>query len=452
MNALSDWVATLPALAALALIAWIVASARRNVGLVDIAWSLFFLLAASVLAVRAPDVGARGWILIGLVALWALRLAAYLAIRNWNAPEDRRYRAIRARNEPGFAWKSLYLVFGLQALLAWLISAPLAVAIPAPGAPDALGVLGTIIAGFGIAYETVADWQLARFKADPGNSARVMDRGLWRLSRHPNYFGEFCVWWGFYLLAADAGGWWTAFSPMLMSILLLRVSGVVLLERDIGERRPDYRRYVSRTNAFFPGPSPGGLMRIVALLVALAFAVPASATAGAWNFRVMLDDREIGRHRYELQPQDDGMELRSEARFDVRFLFVSAYRYEHEAVERWQGGCLRELQSQTVTNGERVAVSARDTDGQLTVDRPGGRDVHPGCVLSFAYWDPRILEARALLNSQTGELVPVQVMRVGPEAVTVQGQDLLATRHRISGTGCRSISGTWASAGSPSKR
>ena len=176
-------------------------------------------------------------------------------------------------------------------------------------------------------------------------------------------------------------------------------------------------------------------MRIVALLVALAFAVPASATAGAWNFRVMLDGREIGRHRYELQPRSDGMELRSEARFDVRFLFLSAYRYEHEAVERWQGGCLRELQSRTVTNGERVAVSARDTGGELTVDRPGGRDVHPGCVQSFAYWDPRILEARALLNSQTGELVPVQVVRLGPEAVTSQGESLLATRHRISGTG-----------------
>jgi len=176
-------------------------------------------------------------------------------------------------------------------------------------------------------------------------------------------------------------------------------------------------------------------MRVITLLVALAFAVPASAAAGAWNFRVMLDGREIGRHRYELQPRNDGMELRSEARFDVRLLFFSAYRYEHEAVERWQGGCLRELQSRTVTNGERVAVSARDTGGRLTVERPAGRDVHPGCVQSFAYWDPRILEARALLNSQTGELMPVEVTRVGPEAVNVQGEDLLATRHRISGTG-----------------
>jgi steroid 5-alpha reductase family enzyme len=255
MNVIADWGAALPALAALALVSWAVATLRRNVGLVDIAWPLFGLLAAVVYVFRAPDVGLRGAILFTLVANWAVRLAGYLAVRNWNAPEDRRYRAIRARNEPGFAWKSLYLVFGLQAALAWLIAAPLAVAIPAPGAPGAIGVAGAVLAGFGIAYEAIADWQLARFKANPGNAARVMDRGLWRLSRHPNYFGEFCTWWGFYLLAADAGGAWTIFSPVLMSVLLLRVSGVALLERDIGERRPDYRRYAARTNAFFPGPA-----------------------------------------------------------------------------------------------------------------------------------------------------------------------------------------------------
>jgi len=176
-------------------------------------------------------------------------------------------------------------------------------------------------------------------------------------------------------------------------------------------------------------------MRALLLLAALAFTHPASATADTWNFRVLLDGREIGRHRYELQPRDDGQELRSEASFDVRLLFFSAYRYEHEAVERWQGGCLRELKSQTVTNGERIAVSARDTGGQLAVERPAGRDLHAGCVFSFAYWDPRILDARALLNSQTGELVPVEVTRLGPESVTVRGQKQSAVRHRITGTG-----------------
>ncbi len=176
-------------------------------------------------------------------------------------------------------------------------------------------------------------------------------------------------------------------------------------------------------------------MRSFLLIAMFALAVPASAAAGAWNFRVTLDGREIGQHRYRLQPRDEGMELRSEASFDVRVLFFSAYRYEHEAVERWQGGCLRALESQTVTNGERIAVSAREQDGQLAVERPAGRDLHAGCIWSFAYWDPGILEARALLNSQTRELVPVQVTRRGAEALTVQGQEVLATRHRIAGTG-----------------
>ena len=176
-------------------------------------------------------------------------------------------------------------------------------------------------------------------------------------------------------------------------------------------------------------------MRGLAFLLALAAAPPAFAGTGTWNFRVLLDGREIGRHSYQLQPDDGGMELRSEARFDVRLLFVSVYRYQHDAVERWQDGCLRGLESQTVTNGERIAVSARDVGGGLSVERPGATDTHAGCIFSFAYWDPRILEATALLNSQTGELVPVRVERLGTESMAVQGRDLPTTRHRIIGTG-----------------
>lgn len=253
MSVIAAWAGALPALGALAVAAWAISTARRNAGLVDIFWSLFFLLAAAIFAAGSPW-SARSALVVALVAAWALRLAAHLAIRNWNAPEDRRYQAIRARNDPGFAWKSLYLVFGLQALLAWLIAAPLAAAIGSAAPLDTLDIAGALLAAFGIAYEATADAQLARFKADRANEGRVMDRGLWRHTRHPNYFGEFCVWWGLYAIALGAGGAWTAFSPLLMSVLLLRVSGVALLERDIGERRPGYREYVARTNAFFPGP------------------------------------------------------------------------------------------------------------------------------------------------------------------------------------------------------
>jgi steroid 5-alpha reductase family enzyme len=254
MSTATLWLSALPFMAVLALVAWVVATARRNVGLVDIFWSLFLLLAAAIYALKTSDPGARALLALALVGAWSLRLASYLAARNWNAPEDHRYRAIRARNEPGFAWKSLYIVFGLQAVLAWLVAAPLAAAIGAPGPLGAIDVFGAVLAAFGIAYESAADAQLARFKADPANTGRVMDRGLWRYSRHPNYFGEFCVWWGLYAMALGAGAWWTVFSPMLISVLLLRVSGVTLLEKDIGERRPAYRNYIVRTNTFFPGP------------------------------------------------------------------------------------------------------------------------------------------------------------------------------------------------------
>lgn len=257
MSFVQDWLLGLPATLALALVAWVVATARRNAGLVDIFWSLFFLVAAAVYAVVADAINGRTVLVLALVALWSLRLAGYLAARNWGAPEDHRYRAIRARNEPGFAWKSLYLVFGLQAVLAWIISAPLAAAIVSGQPGGLLDAAGAALAVFGLGFEAVADAQLARFKADPRNAGRVMDRGLWRYSRHPNYFGEFCVWWGLWLVAAGAGGWWTVFSPLLMSLLLLRVSGVALLEKDIGERRPAYANYILRTNAFFPGPRRG---------------------------------------------------------------------------------------------------------------------------------------------------------------------------------------------------
>lgn len=251
---LAGWFLALPWMLATAFVAWVVSTLRRNVGLVDIFWSLFLLVAGvSFLGGAAPASG-RARLVLALVAIWSLRLAGHLALRNWNAPEDHRYQAIRARNQPGFEWKSLYLVFGLQALLAFVVSLPLYAAITASQPLGALDMLGAALTVGGIVVETIADTQLAAFRADAQSRGKVLDRGLWRYSRHPNYFGEFCVWWGFYLFALGTGAWWSLVSPLLMSVLLLRVSGVTLLEKDIGQRRPGYAQYVARTNAFFPGP------------------------------------------------------------------------------------------------------------------------------------------------------------------------------------------------------
>ncbi|MDQ2926883.1 MAG: DUF1295 domain-containing protein [Caldimonas sp.] len=239
----------------LALLTWIASMVRRDVSLVDRVWSLLIAAPALVYGIVLSGAIAPRFIVMAIVlALWAIRLAGYVSWRNWGHGEDRRYQAIRARNEPNFALKSLYLVFVLQAVLAWLVATPFLAALSHRAVWTVLDSLGALLAFSGFVFEAVGDQQLATFKGDAANRGKVMDRGVWRYTRHPNYFGECCVWWGFFLMALPVGGWWSVISPLVMTGLLLQVSGVALLEKDIGERRPEYRDYVRRTNAFFPGP------------------------------------------------------------------------------------------------------------------------------------------------------------------------------------------------------
>lgn len=236
-------------------LAWLASLAKNDVSFVDSLWSLFFLAAAVVIAASVDSLSARGLLVVSLVAIWAFRLSIYITARNWGEPEDFRYQSIRANNEPGFAIKSLYIVFGLQGVLAWLVALPLLPAITSDSALDALDLLAALFWLTGFVFEAGGDYQLSRFKARRENEGRVLKTGLWRLTRHPNYFGDFCIWWSFYLFAVASGGWWSIASPLLMSVLLLKVSGVALLEKTIGERRPEYSEYIRNTNAFFPGPS-----------------------------------------------------------------------------------------------------------------------------------------------------------------------------------------------------
>jgi steroid 5-alpha reductase family enzyme len=241
------------AILVLASCTWLLSLALRNVSIVDSIWSMLIILPAIAAMVLLPETGPRALIVLALAALWAVRLTGYITWRNWGEDEDHRYRDIRARNQPHFEWKSLYLVFALQGVLAWIVSTPLVAAIASPRPLGWMDVLGVTIFIIGFVFESVGDLQLARFRANPANQGKVLDYGLWRYTRHPNYFGEFCIWWGFYLVALSAGAWWAIVSPLVMSVLLLKVSGVTLLEKDIGLRRPEYRNYVARTNAFFPG-------------------------------------------------------------------------------------------------------------------------------------------------------------------------------------------------------
>ena len=232
---------------------WIVSLFKGDASIIDSLWSLIFLTMCAIWFFAHEYTTPRSVIVFALVALWAVRLSAYITWRNWGEGEDTRYQAMRRKHSPNFAVKSLFIVFVLQGLLAWIIALSLLAAVTGSRPLNLIDASAIVLVLFGTLFESIADAQLAAFKARPDAQGSVMDTGLWRYTRHPNYFGECCVWWGFYLFALAAGGWWSIVSPLLMTFLLLRVSGVVLLEKDIVKRRPAYREYIDRTNAFFPG-------------------------------------------------------------------------------------------------------------------------------------------------------------------------------------------------------
>ncbi|MFT3916468.1 MAG: DUF1295 domain-containing protein [Anaeromyxobacteraceae bacterium] len=238
------------------LVLWFVSLRLKDASIVDAFWGTGFVLAAWAAALAAgalEPARPRALLALALVTLWGLRLTWHIHRRNAGHGEDRRYQAMRARHGDRFGLVSLGTVFLLQGALVILVSLPLQAAIAAPASPlGALDLLGAVVFLAGFLFEAIGDAQLDRFKAEPGNRGRVMDRGLWRYTRHPNYFGDALLWWGFGLLGVAAGAPWTLVSPAVMTWLLLRVSGVALLEQDIGERRPAYRDYVERTSAFVP--------------------------------------------------------------------------------------------------------------------------------------------------------------------------------------------------------
>ena len=241
--------------AALMVVVWVVSVWRRDASIVDLVWGLGFVLVAWAVRLTVEGDPARQWLLVGMVTVWGLRLSGYLVWRNHGRGEDFRYQAMRRRWGARFWWVSLLTVFGLQGALMWVVSLPVQLG-QVPDSPG-LGVLagiGVALWAAGMAFETVGDAQLARFKADPDNAGRVMDRGLWRWTRHPNYFGDACVWWGIALVAAESGlGAIGIVGAVVMTILLRRVSGVTLLERSM-RRRPGYDDYVTRTSPFVPRP------------------------------------------------------------------------------------------------------------------------------------------------------------------------------------------------------
>jgi steroid 5-alpha reductase family enzyme len=234
---------------------WVLSVKLRDASIADVCWGLGFAVLAWLYCVLSPTLTPRSWLITALITLWGTRLSLHILRRNHRKGEDPRYQAMRAAHGPAFWWRSVFTVFWLQGTILWFVALPVLVAVRAaqPESLTVIDALGVVLFLIGFGFEVIGDAQLARFKGEPANRGRVLDRGLWRYTRHPNYFGDATLWWGLYVIAcATPYGWLTVLSPALMSFLLLRVSGVTLLEDGLKATRPDYRAYIARTPAFFP--------------------------------------------------------------------------------------------------------------------------------------------------------------------------------------------------------
>jgi steroid 5-alpha reductase family enzyme len=233
---------------------WPVSLLKRDASIADIFWGLGFVMIAWLSFFLTEGYVLRKGLLVGLTTIWGIRLFVHISLRNRGKGEDPRYAAMRANHGKRFWWVSLFTVFLLQGLLLWVVSLPLQLGqlAPFPARFTWLDGLGVLIWTVGFTFEAVGDWQLTRFLKDPANKGKVMDRGLWAYTRHPNYFGESLIWWGFYVVTLAAPGtFWGIIGPVTITFLLLKVSGVPMLEKTLREQ-PQYKAYMERTSAFFP--------------------------------------------------------------------------------------------------------------------------------------------------------------------------------------------------------
>ncbi len=233
---------------------WILSVLLRNVSIVDLFWGMGFVLVDAWYLYSTETFGLRQYLLLFLVSIWGLRLSLYLAWRNIGNGEDFRYREFRKNYGKNYWWISYFQTFLLQGILMWLISSTLwgVNRFQATNSLTVLDYIALVIWTIGFVFEAGGDYQLAKFKNNPANKGKILDTGLWRFTRHPNYFGDAAVWWGYGLFCISAGSYWFALGSVFMTLLIIKVSGVALLEKTLKSKKPGYAEYVRRTNSFLP--------------------------------------------------------------------------------------------------------------------------------------------------------------------------------------------------------
>lgn len=234
---------------------WIISLIRKDASIVDRFWGILFIF-LSVLYLKAEDaIHWRSGLIFSLVIIWGTRLSIHIHLRNRNHGEDIRYKRMRKEHKQAFWWYSYFSVFLFQGFLATVISLPLyfSFSVENTGPISVFDIAGLLFWLTGFIFEAGGDWQLNQFKKNPANKGKLLTTGFWAQCRHPNYFGDACLWWGYFLFALNTEwGWLTIISPIIMSYFLRYVSGVTLLERDLKKSKPNYKDYISNTPAFIP--------------------------------------------------------------------------------------------------------------------------------------------------------------------------------------------------------
>ena len=419
-------------------ITWRLSARFQCASIADIFWPLHHIVSMMTMLLLLPQsINAPALITIMLILLWGFRLATHLSIRQAGAPEDARYQTIRSRIGTDFDRKSLYLIFAPQALMAWFISLMLFPALTT-AQWNAWAFLGLVLAGAGLIWEITADLQLSAFLKKRASvdsiASRVLDRGLWSFSRHPNYFGEWVFWLGhgitaitldnhFLIVALPAMG--------LLTFLLLRFTGVSRSEPAIAAKRPDYAAYQARVPAVFPNPKTlwstlthsvqhrratkyqlGWVLLLCTLtLTSLPDVAKAqSAPLQTWLFDVRIDDKDVGFHEFTLRQGPNGYTMDARVEFRYKVLGMTVFSYEHVVTERYDKDlCLQSISSQTKTNGKSQSLSGSTGPSGFVLASQPTTTVTTDCILTFAYWTPKLLSQSQILNGQTGDLVDIKV-------------------------------------------
>ena len=440
------------ALALQGTLAWYLATRFHRASIADIFWPLHHLLAGLIWLLLIPASQTLGAIFaFTLLTFWAVRLATHLSVRQVGAPEDHRYTAVRDERGESFARTSLYLIFIPQSLMAWFMSLAL---IPVLTVPQWswLAYLGLAMASVGLVWQIAADLQLAAFlkHAQP---THVLSTGLWSLSRHPNYFGEWLFWLGFCVSAFSLMETLAllAFVPMvLLSYLLMRFTGVQRTETGIETRRPDYQSYQQSTPGFFPKLPGRGMINMpdgdlvldtakasyrllrqrlgwwsVLLCFGFGMNLGIHETAQAseqtsneqtWLFDVRIDGKDVGFHEFVTTQGPSGFDITARAKFRYRLLGVTLFSYDHEVREQYDADmCLVTIESETKTNNKVQRLTGMLTDDGYAMRATVGPDantemlVDQACLMTFAYWSPKLLTRQQLLNGQTGQIIDVAI-------------------------------------------